>query len=243
MKVAMQSDIGLVRQNNQDHAGYSQDLEGLVLAIVADGMGGHQAGEIASELTVNMVSRKLQHLSADLSEEDCRYAILEAIDEANRQVYEKSSEDPLYSGMGTTVVLALASPKWVQVAHIGDSRCYRITREGMECLTTDHSLVNELVRNGQISPSEAEVHPQRNVLLRALGTDTYVEVDIDRHTWLEGDQLLLCSDGLTNMVSEERIHQILLLDLEVEEKVEVLIKEALEAGGEDNVTAILLAQA
>jgi serine/threonine protein phosphatase PrpC len=241
MKVTMQSNVGCVRQNNQDRADFRQDLNGLILAMVADGMGGHQAGEIASELTVNIIAQQLQHLSADMDEEECRYAILEAIHKANQQVYDKSQENHDYSGMGTTVVLVLASSEWVQVAHIGDSRCYLVSFSTIDCLTSDHSLVNELVRKGQISLSEAEMHPQRNVLLRALGTDEFVEVDVHRHFWQVGDQLLLCSDGLTNMVSEERIHQILVSSLLIEEKAETLIAEALEAGGEDNVTVVILA--
>jgi serine/threonine protein phosphatase PrpC len=243
MKVARQSNVGCVRQNNQDRAEIRQDLNGLVLAVVADGMGGHQAGEIASQLAVGMLAEQLQHLSADMAEEDCRSAILEAIHKTNQQIYEKSHENHEYSGMGTTVVLVLVSSEWVQVAHIGDSRCYRVSFSGIDCLTSDHSLVNELVRNGQISESEAEVHPQRNVLLRALGTDEYVEVDIRRHFWQKGDQLLLCSDGLTNMVTEERIYNILLSSLLIDEKAETLIDEALEAGGEDNVTVVILAHA
>lgn len=240
MNVAIQSNVGRVRQNNEDRADVRQDLNGLILAIVADGMGGHQAGETASHLAVDEIINGLEQASSQMDEEQRRSTITQAMIQANHQVYEKSKSDPILSGMGTTVVLALASSEWVHVAHIGDSRCYYFNDSGCHCLTTDHSLVNELLKTGQITSSEAEIHPQRNVILRALGTDEEIEVDLTYQPWQKGDHLLLCSDGLTDLVTEEQIHEIVSSRLNTQEKADELIQKALLLGGDDNVTVILI---
>jgi serine/threonine protein phosphatase PrpC len=242
MKVAMLSHTGLIRQNNQDHAGYSKDIHDCTLAIVADGMGGHQGGEVASEMAVQLISDSLHHLACPLDPLVCKEALFQAVTEANRIIYSKALSDPLLSGMGTTVVASIATPEWFQVAHIGDSRCYLVSEEKIECLTFDHSLVGELVRTGQLTLEEAREHPQRNVLLRALGTEPDVNLDWIQLDWGAASQLLLCSDGLTNMVSEELIHSILLSDLTIDQKVEKLVEKALNAGGPDNITVIVISR-
>jgi serine/threonine protein phosphatase PrpC len=240
MNVAIQSNIGRVRQNNEDRADVRQDLNGLILAIVADGMGGHQAGETASHLAVDEIINGLEQVSSQLDEEQCRSTITQAMIQANHQVHERSKSDPILSGMGTTVVLALASSEWVHVAHVGDSRCYYFSSSGYQCLTTDHSLVNELLKTGQITSSEAEIHPQRNVLLRALGTDEEIEVELNYVPWQKGDHLLLCSDGLTDLVPEEQINEVVASTLTTQEKADELIQKALQYGGDDNITVVVI---
>jgi serine/threonine protein phosphatase PrpC len=164
----------------------------------------------------------------------------EAVEEANLQIYELSQSRDHLSGMGTTVVAILATEASLTVAHIGDSRAY-LCREGeIIRLTEDHSLVYELMKSGQLTREEAERHPRRNVLTRALGTETKVEADIREHVWQHGDIVLICSDGLNGMVPDARLCDILQAEEDLEQKADFLVHTALEAGGDDNVTVVLL---
>lgn len=240
MKLAMRSEVGHVRQVNEDRAAFIQDMNGFTLAIVADGIGGQQAGEIASEMAVEFLQRKLVNLSSGLSDQEYIEAIRVAMDETNAEIFRKSQENDTLNGMGTTVVLALITEESVFVAHVGDSRCYHFSDGHMASLTHDHSFVNELVKKGQISEDEALTHPRRNVILRAIGTDECVEVDIEKHRWDKGEVLLLCSDGLTDLVDEATIRQVIATHCDVEQTVRVLIDKALEAGGDDNITVLIV---
>jgi serine/threonine protein phosphatase PrpC len=240
LKTAMKTDVGLVREVNEDRASVVIDLKGFTLAIVADGMGGHKAGEVASQIAVSTIEQELQLINEEMPLLDCKTAINDAILTANRRIYDLAFDQEQFFGMGTTVVVVLANKEFLVIAHIGDSRAYKINEHSIVQLTRDHSLVNELIKSGQISADEAITHPRRNVLTRALGTEKHVVVDIQHHPWDEREQLLLCSDGLTGLVEQTHIHSILLENHDLEWKVQKLVESALEAGGEDNVTVVLL---
>jgi Serine/threonine protein phosphatase len=236
---AWKSDVGQVRRVNEDRAALVVDEGGTVLAVVADGMGGHQAGEVASQIAVETVVREMRALlSASLDE--LGEALREAVLRANDAVFAHARAHPACEGMGTTVVAAIARVEGGVVAHVGDSRAYQLTGGRMVCLTEDHSLVNELVKHGHLSPEEAEHHPQRHVLTQALGTDSGVRVDVARFTWQGGDALLLCSDGLSSLVAEDDLSAILASAATASEAVDRLVSRANEAGGDDNITVVVL---
>ena len=226
-RVAWITDPGRRRRHNED----AYVCEPPLFAI-ADGMGGAQAGEVASRLA----AAALKESGADTGGEQ---RIVDLIQEANRRVYDRSSTDPNTSGMGTTITVALAEDGQVAFGHVGDSRAYLIRDGAMEQVTEDHSLVNELLKSGKLSPEEAETHPQRSVITRALGTDPDVDVDtftIDAET---GDVFLLCSDGLTDMVDEHRILELVEENRgDIEAALKALVRAANRGGGEDNITVV-----
>ena len=199
------------------------------LFAVADGMGGAQAGEIAARIAASVLRES--------SGED---ALVELIKEANRRVYEAAAGDEARSGMGTTITAALVGDETVQIGHVGDSGAYRIRDGKLEQLTEDHSLVAELVRSGKLSPEEADGHPQRSVITRTVGTDPDVDVDtfsVDART---GDVFMLCSDGLTTMVADESIREIVERDrANLDKAARALVAAANKGGGEDNITIVL----
>jgi protein phosphatase len=199
------------------------------LFAVADGMGGARAGEIASRLAAAAVRE----------EEGDRVDVTEVIREANRRVFERARDDASASGMGTTMTVALVEDDHVTIGHVGDSRAYRLRDRTLEQLTEDHSLVAELVRSGKLSPEEAETHPQRSVITRALGTEADVDVDIFSIETQPGDLFLLCSDGLTTMLEDERIVDVIGQHRgDLERAAKELIADANRSGGEDNVTVV-----
>ncbi|EJL46139.1 serine/threonine protein phosphatase [Brevibacillus sp. CF112] len=234
----MKSHVGRVRQINEDYYACVADLNGRVLAIVADGMGGHQAGDIASRLAVERIVKELRHLDGQLDAEDAREQLMNAVLLANREVYDYAVNHPECSGMGTTVVAALLGESSVITAHIGDSRLYFYNADGLVMKTEDHSLVNELLKSGQITEEEASVHPHRNVIMRSLGTEPDVLIDLGQFEWSEGDVVLICSDGLTNKVGHASLENWLQKQISLQAKVDGLVQEALDAGGEDNITLV-----
>jgi PPM family protein phosphatase len=223
------TDPGRRRHRNEDHFVCEPPL-----FAVADGMGGAQAGEVASGLAAAVLEE------AD-GEERGEERVTFLIQEANRRVFQRSSEDLAASGMGTTMTVALVdmSDGTVAVGHVGDSRAYRVRGGELEQLTEDHSLVGELLRSGKLSPEEAETHPQRSVITRALGTEPDVDVDAFTVPVAAGDLYLLCSDGLSSMVSDREILSVLGAADDLEEAAEALIDAANEGGGEDNITVVL----
>lgn len=246
MLTANRSDIGRVRQVNEDQSWVSQLNNGVTLAIVADGMGGHQAGDVASQKAVDAFRSMLEQSAAkaDLSLQEGKMLIRQAISQANEAVFEMASRNERYYNMGTTIVAALVKQDNAIIGHVGDSRAYKITEGVITQLTNDHTLVNELVNSGQLSEEEAAHHPRRNVLTRAVGTDTHVAIDIQAVEWSPQDVLLLCSDGLSNMVSEQQMLLTVTTEqLELEAKADHLIQLALHAGGDDNITVVLLQEA
>jgi PPM family protein phosphatase len=220
---------GHVRRTNEDSYLMRGDL-----FMVADGVGGAAAGEVASSMCAEAFAE------IDLIRLKGVEALKEAIRTANRRIYERASSDPEASGMGTTVTAALVGQDGrVAFANVGDSRAYLLRGDELRRLSEDHSVVAELIASGQISPEEAERHPQRNVVTRALGADPQVEVDT---FWLDaeaGDIVLLCSDGLTDMASETEVAEHLSAERPAEEVVRGLVQAALQGGGEDNITAIV----
>jgi protein phosphatase len=206
------------------------------LFAVADGMGGAQAGEVASSLAAAAL-RERGH-DADGGGEQ---GVVDLIQEANRRVHQRALDDEAASGMGTTITAALFQPAGsVAIGHVGDSRAYRLRAGRLEQLTDDHSLVAELVRRGELSPEEAEVHPQRSVITRALGTDPDVDVDVFTVEAQTGDLFLLCSDGLTTMVDADTIGRVIERNrTDLHGAARALIDEANARGGDDNITAVL----
>lgn len=246
MLTAHRSDIGRVRQVNEDQSWVSQLNNGITLAIVADGMGGHQAGDVASKKAVDAFRSILEQSAAkaDLSLQEGKMLIRQAISQANEAVFELASRNERYHNMGTTIVAALVKQDNAIIGHVGDSRAYKITQGVITQITADHTLVNELVKSGQLSIEEAAHHPRRNVLTRAVGTDSQVEIDVQTVEWSPQDVLLLCSDGLSNMVSEQQMLQTVTTEqLELDAKADHLISLALHAGGDDNITVVLLQEA
>lgn len=240
MRTANRTDVGRIRQVNEDRAVVLPEANGFTIAIVADGMGGHQAGDTASQMAIETISEQLRELADDVSLETVEQAIVRAIEHANEHIYRYASEREQFHGMGTTVVVTVASCDSIVIGHIGDSRAYLIDGESIVQLTEDHSLVNELVRSGQITKEEADHHPRRNVLMRALGTDPRVEVDIRRYSWKSGDTILMCSDGLSALVENHKLFDIMQTDRDLDDKVNHLVELALEAGGDDNITVVLI---
>ncbi|OIK13987.1 protein phosphatase [Bacillus sp. MUM 116] len=241
MKAVFKTDQGKVRQNNEDNGGIFQNKDGHFLAIVADGMGGHLAGDIASEMTVAHLKDLWDQSEGLLTADSAEEWLKTNINQVNKLLFEHSKNNPECEGMGTTIEAIIVTDRFTTVAHVGDSRSYILNESGFQQLTDDHTLVNELVRSGQISKEDAEHHPRKNVILRALGTEQEIKIDIKTIMFEEGDFLLLCSDGLSNKVKEQEMVQILQNGDILEKKAETLIKIANDNGGEDNITLIILA--
>jgi protein phosphatase len=221
------SDVGRARQSNEDSY-----LERSPLFVVADGMGGARAGEVASAIAVETAGSTEVGQSP---EQD----LAEVAKSANREIYRTAQEDSEHAGMGTTFTGALVTGSEIAIGHVGDSRMYRFRDGELERLTQDHSLVEEFVRQGKLTPEEAEVHPQRSIITRALGPEPEVQVDTFTYPGRDGDVYLLCSDGLTGMISEPDVTEILGSSSSLDEAAKRLIDAANENGGRDNITVVL----
>ena len=239
MQIEYQSDVGRRRNTNQDYASVFTNQEGIKLAILADGMGGHRVGDIASQMAVLNLGNAWEEQDLTDDEKIAQWFI-QAIQEENALIYQRGQEQPEYNGMGTTIVAAALSEERFTIAHVGDSRAYLIRDGKIIQLTEDHSLVNELVKSGEISEEMAVNHPRKNILTRSVGMPGTVEVDVSTYIWQLKDRLLLCSDGLTNMLSEEMIETIVNQEGTLSDKVTELINQANEAGGADNITVLLI---
>jgi protein phosphatase len=230
------TDVGRVRRSNEDSLGLFPDLN---LYIVADGMGGHAAGEVASKMAVDAIKEFLT--SPEITQQSQEAQLARAIAYANQKIYEAGEKDPSLNGMGTTVVAVLAQPMETIIGFVGDSRVYLQENNKIEQLTQDHSLVNEYVRKGLLTVEAAERHPLKHVISRALGTNAAVEVETIHRTPAPGDVLLLCSDGLSNKLSRQEMNAILIeTEGDLEKAGNLLIQKAKDKGGEDNITAILV---
>ncbi|MGP7817556.1 Stp1/IreP family PP2C-type Ser/Thr phosphatase [Niallia sp. 01092] len=240
MKEIFMTDKGKVRHHNEDNGAIVFNKSGQRLAIVADGMGGHRAGDVASRLTVEKLTELWNvndHIStADEAEKWLRTNILQV----NHYVLQHALAHPECDGMGTTIIAVISTENFSSIAHVGDSRCYLYNEDGFKQLTEDHSLVNELVRMGQITKEDAENHPRKNVVLRALGTDENLSIDIMTIMFEQGDMMLICSDGLTNKVTDDQLIEVLKQEASLESKAAALINTANENGGEDNITVVIL---
>lgn len=228
------TDIGRMRKNNQDRF-----LSMGRLAAVADGMGGHRAGEVASQIAIEEL-KKLQQAGPWPNDAAVGEALRAAFLRANQRIRELSASDRELEGMGTTLVALLQHGDTVHLANVGDSRAYLLRHGELSQVTVDHSLVQELVDEGRLRPEEAGRHPQRSIITRALGVDADVEVDLFTYKLQKGDRLLLCTDGLSGVVDETRIRNVLLRVPDPQRAAEQLVEMANESGGPDNITAIVL---
>ena len=234
MLVHVISDIGLVRSTNED----SYICEPPHLFVVADGMGGHVAGEIASKRAATTVSRYVQENAGLNSFEEM---LKQAIDHANTSTYQLAQSKEELNGMGTTITAVYVDGDTVYWGHVGDSRMYLVRNGKFSQITGDHSLVWELVQSGSITKEEAKIHPKRNMLTRAVGTSCLIKIDTGVIVWESGDIILMCTDGLTNMVSEQDIYKFINNHQgDFESILDQLVVHAKNAGGFDNITAILL---
>jgi PPM family protein phosphatase len=227
IEVGYTTDIGRVRERNEDSI-----LIAPPLYVVADGMGGHRGGQVASRVALETLESLASEGSGTLPEN---------VRGANQAVWDRSLEDERLAGMGTTLTGAQIDGASVLIAHVGDSRAYLLRDGELRQLTADHTLVARMVKSGEITEAEAEVHPHKNVLTRALGTDEQVEVDEDTIALIDGDRLLLCSDGLTGMVTEDQIQAILENSEQPQQAADRLVKAANRAGGIDNISVVVLA--
>lgn len=230
LRVGARTDVGRVREGNEDSY-----MVHAPLYAVADGMGGHQGGEVASKVALETLGRLTLEDSADTAPN-----LADAVREANRAVLDRASTDPGLHGMGTTLTALVAEGDRVFLAHVGDSRAYLLRDGRMEQLTEDHTVVEGLVQEGRLTRQEAEIHPQRSILTRALGVDGDIEVDEKSQDVRPGDRILLCSDGLTGMVPEQEIERILAELEDPQRAAEALVEAANDAGGQDNITAVVL---
>lgn len=227
---SVRTDVGLVRSNNEDSYLYQPPR----LFAVADGMGGHAAGETASAMAVEIIGRRESALQSETD-------LAAAIDEANAAIFQRAQDDAAMQGMGTTVTAILVAADDVCWAHVGDSRLYRLSAGQLQQITEDDTLVGEMVRSGNLTLGEARQHPRRNLLTRAVGTSREVSVAHGRLAVAPGDVLLLCSDGLTGVVAETEMQQVLEQSaVGLEEKADRLMEMAKAAGAPDNVTFIVL---
>jgi len=240
------TDTGMVRRKNEDAIGYDSSL-GLV--VLADGMGGHRGGEIASSMTVNSIINLLQRRLPEITSGDIdetsgfsmeSICIQDAIVSANEQVYANAEANPEHKGMGTTIVVLQFYNNSFSLAHIGDSRCYRLRSDKMEQITKDHSLLQELIDRGFYTPEEARNSMNKNLVTRALGIDPIVMPDIQEDIVLKNDIYLLCSDGLTDLVEDEDIYYTIKeFSANLEEAAKQLITKANQNGGKDNISVML----
>ena len=237
MKTFSITDTGRRRKTNQDYMYTSEKPVGSLpnLFIVADGMGGHNAGDYASRYAVETIIKE----AADSTEEQTAGVLRSIIHIANEKLVQKSKEDVTLHGMGTTAVLAVIYDERLYVANVGDSRLYIINQD-IRQVTKDHSLVEEMVRRGELDKDIAKIHPDRHIITRAIGATDDVTVDIFEVELSDGDQILMCTDGLTNMIEDNHILTIFHSQRDIAEKAERLVKTANDNGGSDNITVIVI---
>ena len=240
IKAYAKSDVGKVRELNEDSFYISDSLDEIQLYILADGMGGYNGGEVASKLAIqsakNYIENNFKQIEKD--KDSIIQLVGSSVEYANMIVYEKSKENNELNGMGTTLDVCLIYNNRVFIGHVGDSRVYRIRKEFMRKLTQDHSYVQKLVKDGTITKEEAVHHPQKNMLMKALGCNAFVEPDVMVKGFLKDDILIMNSDGLTNLVSQEEIFREAKKDIEQAPKE--LVNLANEKGGYDNITVIII---
>ena len=240
IKAYAKSDLGKVREMNQDYYYISNSLDEVQLYLLADGMGGYNGGEIASKLAVQTAKNYIENNFKEIEKD--RDSIIQllgsSMEYANMVVYEKSKENAELQGMGTTLEICLIYNNKDYIGHVGDSRIYRIRKEFIRKLTQDHSYVQKLVADGTITKEEAAHHPQKNMLMKALGCNAFVEPDVMVKGFLKDDILIMCSDGLTNMVDQETIYKM--ASKNIEQAPKDLVELANNNGGYDNITVVVI---
>jgi len=232
-QVAYKTDVGIKRASNQDTIKFSDRLN---CFIVADGMGGHLAGEIASQMAVETIEK---YLIKQLEVSEVSICIEESIKLANKEIYLKSLDNADYRGMGTTCSMVVLKDDKIHLGHVGDSRIYFSDGQTIEQMTTDHSLVENLVESGEITREEARSHPKRHVITRAIGTDPTIEVDYAVYDMKTASKIIICSDGLTEKVKDQEILEVINTH-NLDESVNLLVELANDRGGSDNISVILI---
>ncbi|WP_188205758.1 Stp1/IreP family PP2C-type Ser/Thr phosphatase [Alkalibacillus aidingensis] len=240
MHAVFKTDKGKIREANEDAGGIFYNVDGQLLAVVADGMGGHQAGDVASRLAVEHLREEWEHMNQFTDVNELKDWLENVITDTNEVLKQHAEIHQECAGMGTTLIAASVIDQQVIAGHIGDSRLYHIHDGEIDQKTDDHSFVNELVLQGHITKEEAESHPRKNVLTRALGTENEVTVDTLSFDWEDHSYCLLCTDGLTNKLSDSELLDRLIEEESMENKVDNLLNEANQRGGEDNITVALI---
>ncbi len=241
MRVAAKTDTGQVRQMNEDCYSVGELPNGMVWAVICDGMGGAAGGNIASQTAVKLIAESIGASYQDqMSSRSIRNLLVAAVDNANMRIFDLSVANESLSGMGTTVVAALVAQRKVYIAHAGDSRAYIFAEGRLMQLTKDHSVVQAMLDSGQITPTEARTHPRKNLITRALGVGENLDVDYCEEEFEPGDILLICTDGLTNAVEPEQIQRTM-QQAGFAACAEALVALANENGGPDNITVVAIA--
>ncbi|WP_197722772.1 Stp1/IreP family PP2C-type Ser/Thr phosphatase [Sulfurivermis fontis] len=236
LQMSGRTDVGCAREHNEDQIAWDASAG---LALLADGMGGHNAGEVASALAISVLHPLLRDLPADTLEQEV--GMQNAVADANKEILHKAASDVIFNGMGTTLALALFRGKGVMIGHVGDSRVYRLRGEQLTQLTADHSLLQELVASGFMTADEAAHAVNKNVITRALGIEPNVDVEVHHHEIEPGDIYLLCSDGLNDMVTDNSIAKLLMDNRDnLDVAADALVAEANRCGGNDNISVILV---
>ena len=240
IKAYAKSDKGNVRETNEDYFYISNSLDQIQLFLLADGMGGYNGGEIASQLAIQTAKNYIENNFKDIEKD--RDSIIQllgsSMEYANMVVYEKAKENPELQGMGTTLEICLIYNNKAYIGHVGDSRIYRVRKQFIRKLTQDHSYVQKLVKEGTITKEQAEHHPQKNMLMKALGCNAFVEPDVMVKGFLKDDILIMCSDGLSNMVDQQTIYEM--ASKNIEQGTKDLVQLAKDRGGYDNITVVII---
>ena len=240
IKAYAKSDKGNVRETNEDYFYISNSLDQIQLFLLADGMGGYNGGEIASQLAIQTAKNYIENNFKDIEKD--RDSIIQllgsSMEYANMVVYEKAKENPELQGMGTTLEICLIYNNKAYIGHVGDSRIYRVRKQFIRKLTQDHSYVQKLVKEGTITKEQAEHHPQKNMLMKALGCNAFVEPDVMVKGFLKDDILIMCSDGLSNMVDQQTIYEM--ASKNIEQATKDLVELAKDRGGYDNITVVII---
>lgn len=239
MQYAYLTDAGKVREVNEDSVVIVKNQTNEILMCVADGMGGHKDGEVASSIVVSLIGNRFKEISSIGNKEDAINWLQSIVSEANVEIFKYVQENPESKGMGTTLVLAVLTPSFLLFGNIGDSSGYVMKNNKLHKITVDHSLVNLLVSTGELTPEEAKDHPRKNVLMRALGSSAEVEMDIF-NVELGVDGIMLCSDGLTNMLDDDQIAKVLNEEISLEQRLTKLIFKCNNRGGSDNISVAYL---
>ena len=239
MQIISKSEIGNIREINQDYVIHKQLSENEALAVLCDGMGGHKAGEVASKLTCEYIVEHFESHSPFCNDEDIQAWLHQLINNANQHLMQLSTQNEDYEGMGTTVVVCYIKDDFGYISHVGDSRCYYCHNDEIMQLTRDDTLVNALVDYGTITKEQAKFHPRKNILLQAVGATEVLKISFIKHEFKHG-LLLLCSDGLNNSLYDQQLCDILVSQSNIENKAYELIKQSLEFGGNDNISFIIL---
>ena len=233
------TDPGKVRERNEDSVSIVENGAKEKLLIVADGMGGHKDGEVASKIALNLICDRFKSISSLGNKEYAINWIQSTVSEANVEIFKYVAEHPESQGMGTTIVLSVLTPSYLLIGNIGDSSGYIYKNKKLHKITVDHTLVNLLLKSGELTEEEAKNHPKKNVLMKALGSSTNIDMDIF-NVELNIDGIFLCSDGLTNMLDDNQIAKVLSEESDIEEKLEKLVFKANNRGGNDNISIAYL---